>query len=145
MAPVASPQLGKTGIAIRMAGQSTPQAERRLPAFATRPFMETLRVRREDNSGAPGSSRPTVVYFVDYFANHHDPELAEAFVRVLEHNGFRVYIPREQTISGMNMVSAADLPSAREVALKNLRELIEPARERYPILCTEPSAANTRP
>ncbi|MEY4186861.1 MAG: Anaerobic glycerol-3-phosphate dehydrogenase subunit [Planctomycetota bacterium] len=116
-------------------------AERRLPAFATRPFMETLRVRREDNSGAPGSSRPTVVYFVDYFANHHDPELAEAFVRVLEHNGFRVYIPREQTISGMNMVSAADLPSAREVALKNLRELIEPARERYPILCTEPSAA----
>lgn len=116
-------------------------AQRRLPAFAAKPFMETLRVRRDDNSGAPGSNRPTVVYFVDYFANHHDPELAEAFVRVLEHNRFRVYIPREQTISGMNMVSAADLPSAREAALRNLRELAEPARERYPILCTEPSAA----
>ena len=116
-------------------------AARRLPAFAAKPFLETLRVRREDNNGAPGSSRPTVVYFVDYFANHHDPELAEAFVRVLEHNGFRVYIPREQTISGMNMISAADLPSARDAAIRNLRELSEPARERYPILCTEPSAA----
>ena len=116
-------------------------ADRRLPAFARRAFLDSPRVLREDNSGAPGSSRPTVVYFVDYFSNHHDTELAEAFVRVLEHNGFRVFIPRGQTISGMNMVSVADLPAARSVAEQNLRELAEPAREGYPILCTEPSAA----
>lgn len=116
-------------------------AQRRLPRFSRTPFLESLRVQRQDNTGAPGSQRPTVVYFVDYFANHHDPELAEAFVRVLEHNGFRVFVPRNQTVSGMTMVSVADLAAARVVAEQNIRELAEPAREGYPILCTEPSAA----
>lgn len=116
-------------------------AARRLPAFAHTSFLNSPRVRRADNSAAPGSPLPTVVYFVDYFANFHDPELAEAFCRVLEHNGFRVYVPPDQTVSGMSMVSAADFDAARNVAEHNLRELAEPAREGYPILCTEPSAA----
>lgn len=116
-------------------------AQRRLPRFARTPFLSSLRVQRQDNSGAPGSPRPTVVYFVDYFANHHDPELGEAFVRVLEHNGFRVYIPKGQTVSGMTMISVGDIAAARVVAEHNIRELAEPAREGYPILCTEPSAA----
>ena len=114
---------------------------RRLPRFAGTPFMRSARVNSEDNTGAPGCTRPTVVYFVDYFANHHDPELAEAFVRILEHNGFRVFIPPEQTVSGIAMVSVGDLESARSVAEQNIRALIEPAREGYPIVCTEPSAA----
>jgi FAD/FMN-containing dehydrogenase/Fe-S oxidoreductase len=116
-------------------------AERRLPRFARTPFLSSQRVQRDDNSGAPGSTKPTVVYFVDYFANHHDPELAEAFVRVLEHNGFRVFIPKAQTVSGMTMISVGDMAAARIVAEQNIRELAEPAREGYPILCTEPSAA----
>ena len=116
-------------------------AERRLPGFAQTPFLASLRVLREDNNGLPGSSKPTVVYFVDYFANHHDPELAEAFVRILEHNGFRVFIPPAQTVSGMSMLTVGDLVAARVVAEQNIRELAEPAREGYPIVCTEPSAA----
>lgn len=116
-------------------------AKRRLPAFAGTSFLNSTRVRRSENSAAPGNPLPTVVYFVDYFANFHDPELAEAFCRVLEHNGFRVFVPPEQTVSGMSMVSAADFDAARRVAEHNLRELTEPAREGYRILCTEPSAA----
>jgi len=116
-------------------------AERRLPRFARTPFLKSLRVQRDDNTGAPGSLKPTVVYFVDYFANHHDPELAEAFVRVLEHNGFRVFIPKGQMVSGMTMISVGDIAAARSVAEENIRELAEPAREGYPILCTEPTAA----
>ena len=34
-----------------------------------------------------------VVYFVDTYANYHDPQLAEALVAVLEHNGVAVYVP----------------------------------------------------
>lgn len=116
-------------------------ATRRLPPFAPRPYLESQRVLRSENSAVPGSPRPTVVYFVDYFANYHDPELAEAFVRILEHNGFRVFIPRLQTVSGMSMVTVGDFVAARAVAEQNIRELIEPAREGFPILCTEPSAA----
>ncbi|MCA9038302.1 MAG: anaerobic glycerol-3-phosphate dehydrogenase subunit C, partial [Planctomycetaceae bacterium] len=116
-------------------------AKRRLPAFASRPFMKSPRIDSDENTGAPGQGRPTVVYFVDYFANHHDPELAEAFIRILEHNGYRVFVPPEQTVSGMAMIAVGDLEAARAVAEQNVRSLVEPAREGYPILCTEPSAA----
>ena len=116
-------------------------AQRRLPRFTQTPFLESQRVLRNENIGTPGSNKPTVVYFVDYFANSHDPELAEAFVRVLEHNGYRVFIPPAQTGCGMAMFSNGDLAGARILAEQNIRELIEPAREGYAIVCTEPTAA----
>ena len=116
-------------------------AQRRLPRFTQTLFLESQRVLRNQNSGAPGSNKPTVVYFVDYFANHHDPELGEAFVRVLEHNGYRVFIPQSQTVCGMAMFSNGDLTGARTLAEQNIRALIEPAREGYSIVCTEPTAA----
>ena len=116
-------------------------AQRRLPRFTQTRFMASQRVLRNQNSGAPGGNKPTVVYFVDYFANHHDPELGEAFVRVLEHNGYRVFIPPGQTVSGMGMFSNGDLAGARTLAEQNIRALIEPAREGYAIVCTEPTAA----
>jgi Fe-S oxidoreductase len=78
---------------------------------------------------------------VDYFANYHDTELAEAFCRILEHNGFRVYIPPTQTVSGMGMINVGDLAAARAAAETNVRLLAEPAREGFPIVCSEPSAA----
>jgi FAD/FMN-containing dehydrogenase/Fe-S oxidoreductase len=114
---------------------------RRLPRYARSQFLRSIRVRSQDNSAAPGCAQPTVVYFVDYFANHHDTELAEAFCRVLEHNGFRVFVPETQMVSGMGMVSVGDLSAARTAAEANIRLLAEPAREGYPIVCTEPSAA----
>lgn len=116
-------------------------AERRLPRFRRRSFLGSQRVQSEHNCMDVTSTIPTVVYFVDYFANHHDPELAEAFVRILQHNGFRVYIPPSQTVSGMAMIAVGDLDAAREVADINLGELGEAAREGFPIVCTEPSAA----
>ena len=115
--------------------------KRRLPEFARRPFMRSQRVTSEHNNADLTSASPTVVYFVDYFANHHDPDLAEAFVRILQHNGYRVYIPPGQTVSGMGMVAVGDLEAAREVAEKNISELSEAAREGFPVVCTEPSAA----
>ncbi|MCR9197902.1 MAG: anaerobic glycerol-3-phosphate dehydrogenase subunit C [Planctomycetaceae bacterium] len=115
--------------------------KRRLPRFARRPFLKSPRVRSEHNTADPTSQVPTVVYFVDYFANHHDPQLAEAFVRILQHNGFRVHIPQQQSVSGMAMIAVGDLDAAREVADANIAELSEHAREGYPIVCTEPSAA----
>lgn len=116
-------------------------AERRLPRFRRRSFLSSQRVQSEHNCIDVSATMPTVVYFVDYFANHHDPELAEAFVRILQHNGFRVFIPPEQTVSGMAMIAVGDLDAAREVAEINLTELGEAAREGFPIVCTEPSAA----
>lgn len=114
--------------------------QRKLPRFARRSFLrsagrEVLRPPRRNGE------RPTAVYFVSEYANYYDPELARAFVAVLQHNGISVHAPWGQTTSGMAMVSAGDLDAAREVAEKNVRALADFAREGYPIVCTEPAAA----
>ena len=88
-----------------------------------------------------GIGRETVAYFVDHYANYHDPQVGQALMAILEHNNVSVYVPPGQTASGMAMISAGDLKAARKVAEQNIHELAEPAREGMPIICTEPAAA----
>ena len=113
---------------------------RKLPSFARKPLLDSLPRKLTEVPQSFGKDRP-VVYFVDHFANYHDPELARAFLAILEHNGVRVHVPEDQTVSGMAMISAGDLGPARKVAEQNVRELSELAREGVPIICTEPAAA----
>lgn len=113
--------------------------QRRLPRFARRPFLKSL--RSKEMSAVPGTERIRVVYFVDHFVNYHDPELGTAFVRILEHHGIPVIVPREQVASGMAMISAGDMDAARDVAETNVRVLAEYARDGCLIVCTEPTAA----
>jgi len=111
---------------------------RRWPQFARKPFIDTLPDPESPAIESPGRA---VVFFVDHFANYYDPELCEAFLSILAHHGIRVIVPRDQTGSGMAMISAGDLNAARGVAEANLRTLVQYARDGLPILCTEPSAA----
>jgi Fe-S oxidoreductase len=92
-------------------------------------------------------SRPTrrdvtkVVYFVDTYANYHDPQLAEALVRVLEHNAIAVYVHPHQQSSGMPMISLGALGAARKLAKHNVELLADAIRQGYHVVATEPSAA----
>jgi FAD/FMN-containing dehydrogenase/Fe-S oxidoreductase len=112
---------------------------RRLPRLAARPFLR--RARRRGWSRKPRSGRPRVAYFVDCYANFIDPQIAEAVVAVLDHNGFDVYVPPDQVGSGMDALTYGDVETAREAAEHNLRLLGEAAREGYTIVCSEPTAA----
>jgi Fe-S oxidoreductase len=112
---------------------------RRLPAFASRSFVR--RARRHGWTRKPRSARPRVAYFVDLFANYNDPTIAEAVVAVLHHNGIEVYVPPGQIGSGMAPLAAGDVETARESLQHNLRVLADLAREGFPILCSEPTAA----
>ena len=114
--------------------------KRKLPMFARRPFLRSMHA---DCRRPPAlfEKQRTVVYFVSEYANFYDPDIAHALVAVFRHNGYRVYVPDEQTTSGMAMVTAGDLEAARDVAEKNVRVMAELAREGYPIVCSEPSAA----
>ncbi|HEY2251018.1 MAG TPA: anaerobic glycerol-3-phosphate dehydrogenase subunit C, partial [Planctomycetaceae bacterium] len=113
---------------------------RKLPRFARRSF---LRSAKRDLLAKPQitSVDKPVVYFVDHFANYHDPELGRAFVAILRHNRIHVHVPPEQISSGMAVLSAGDLEPAREMARENLRALADLAREGCQIVCTEPAAA----
>jgi FAD/FMN-containing dehydrogenase/Fe-S oxidoreductase len=114
--------------------------QRKLPRFARRSFVRSADqsvLRRPE--GSNGS--PPVVYFVGDYANFHDPELARAFVAILQHHEIPVHVPRDQSGSAMAMISAGDLDAARKVAEQNIHELAELARDGCQIVCTEPSVA----
>jgi FAD/FMN-containing dehydrogenase/Fe-S oxidoreductase len=112
---------------------------RRLPGFAGRNFLR--RARRRGWTRRPRSAHPRVAYFIDVFANYNDPLIAEAVVAVLHHNGIEVYVPPEQVGCGMAPLSYGDVDTAREAVQINLRVLADLAREGFPILCSEPTAA----
>jgi Fe-S oxidoreductase len=114
-------------------------AERRLPRFAPRSFMS--QAKRRGWTRKPNGAKPVVLYFVDLYANFIEPQIAEAAVSVLQHNGFDVFVPPEQRGSGLDALVHGDLETAREVAQKNLRVLVEAARAGWPIVCSEPSGA----
>lgn len=113
---------------------------RKLPPFARRTFLKSI---PRAWTAPPVSLREPqpVIYFVDHFANCHDPELAFAFCRIAAHHGRPVHVPPGQVRSGMAFVSTGDLEPARSLAEKNVRILAEFAREGCPIVCTEPAAA----
>jgi Fe-S oxidoreductase len=112
---------------------------RRLPAFNSRNFLR--RAWRRGWTRRPRSARPRVAYFVDVFANYNDPLIAEAVVAVLHHNGIEVYVPPAQVGCGMAPLAYGDCDTARELVQTNLRALADVAREGYPIICSEPTAA----
>jgi len=114
--------------------------QRKLPLLARRSFLRSSKRHSLMQASEIRKGRP-IVYFVDHYANYHDPELGRAFVRILEHNDVDVHIPPGQTVSGMAMVSSGDLNAARKVAEQNVLELAELAREGLSIVCTEPAAA----
>lgn len=113
---------------------------RKLPSFSRKSFLRSVEGELTD-PGRVSRTPKSVVYFVDGYVNHHDPQLGHAFLAVLKHNNIPVHVPSEQAASGMAMVSAGDLEAARKLAHHNVRVLSELARDGHPIVCTEPAAA----
>ena len=64
---------------------------RKLPRVASRSFLRRAARRRLTRPARRSGQK--VLYFVDVYANYFDPQLAEALVAVLEHNGVAVYVP----------------------------------------------------
>lgn len=122
--------------------------QRKLPRFARRPFLSSLRKETftptstpaQNKNGTQKQNSQEVVYFVDYFANYHDVELAAATVAVLRHNGWTVHVPAGQQASGMAMISAGDIEAVRELAEENVRVLARYVGDGMPIVCSEPAA-----
>jgi FAD/FMN-containing dehydrogenase/Fe-S oxidoreductase len=111
---------------------------RKLPRVAARPFLRRAVRRRLTRPNRRSEHR--VLYFVDTFANFHDPQLAEALVAVLKHNGIGVYVPADQWSSGMASVACGALDHARKIASHNIALLAESVRQGYHVVATEPAA-----
>lgn len=114
---------------------------RKLPRISHRPFLhgKTARRLRKPQRSAGGK----VLLLIDTYANYCDPQLAEAMVRVLEHNGVDVYVPEKQQEAGMPMISQGAVDPARRIAEVNVPLLAEAVRQGYQVVSTEPSAVLT--
>ena len=112
---------------------------RKLPHVAARPFFRRAARRRLTRQNRRNEHR--VLYFVDTFANYHDPQLAEALVSVLKHNGIGVYVPSDQWSCGMASIACGALDHARRIASHNVAVLADAVRQGYHVVATEPAAA----
>lgn len=112
---------------------------RRLPTLARTTFLK--QAGRQGWTNRPEPGKPCVALFVDVFGNYFDPLLAEAAVAVLRHNGFNVFVPPGQVGCGMSALAQGDVETVKELSQRNLRALIEVARDGMPILCLEPTSA----
>ncbi len=112
---------------------------RKLPTFAVRTFLR--RAARQRLTTPSKQTTRKVAYFVDAYANWNDVELADAFVRVLQHNGIDVLVPPGQQVSGMSMISDGAIARATRIATGNVEMLAELVRQGYTVVTTEPSAA----
>ena len=112
---------------------------RKLPRVARRSFVRRIARRRLTHPRRHTGDK--VAYMVDTFADYCDTQLADATVRVLEHNGVSVFVPPDQKQAGMAAISRGDLDHARMLARKNVSIFAEAVRQGYRIVTGEPAVA----
>lgn len=113
-------------------------ASRELPRVVGETFMRHASKRRWTKPIPHGGMK--VVYFVDQYANYHDPDIGRALAEILQQNSIGLYVPTSQSGSGMARISSGDLKGARKIARKNVRLLADAIRQGYTIIATEPAA-----
>ncbi len=113
-------------------------AARELPPVVRETFLRHA-VRRRWTKPIPAGGLK-VAYFVDHYANFHDPDIGRALAEILQQNRVGLHVPPSQTTSGMARIASGDLKGARKIARRNVRLLADMVRQGYTILATEPAA-----
>ena len=114
-------------------------AARELPPLTQETFLRYAAKRRWTKVSSHGGLK--VAYFVDHYANYHDPDVGRALAEILQHNRIGLYVPSSQVSSGMPRISCGDLKGAHKIARRNVRILADVVRQGYTVLATEPAAA----
>ena len=104
-----------------------------MPLFASRTFQSWA---RHHAPLAPATK--AIVYFHGCSANHFEPHVAQMAVAVLEHNGYRVIVPR-QDCCGLPLQSNGLFDDARRYVRKLVRRMEPYARRGYDIVATSTS------
>ncbi len=104
-----------------------------MPLFARRTFRSWSRRHRP-----PASASRAVVYFHGCSTNYFEPRVGRMAVEVLEHNGFRVVVPRQECC-GLPLQSNGLFDDARRYLRRLVRSLVPFARRGYDIVATSTS------
>ena len=109
---------------------------RSLPPFASQTFSQWFRAR--GGSHVDGQSGREVVLFPDTFTEYNQPELGRAAVKVLEHMGYRVIVPRP-LCCGRPMLSKGMLDAAKRNAARNVASVLPHVEGGAKLVGLEPS------
>jgi glycerol-3-phosphate dehydrogenase subunit C len=123
VAPLANFTLGFKPL--RVAGEKLLKVHRNAPApkFAGRRFSKWARRR----GGRPAAGR-RIVYFHGCGTEYYEPWEGQKVVEILEHNGFRVEVPK-QDCCGLPLQSSGLFDDARKVVLRLARALAPHVRD----------------
>ncbi|MBP9990431.1 MAG: FAD-binding protein [Bacteroidales bacterium] len=80
----------------------------------------------------------TVVFFLDEFTRHQEPELAQTLVDTLEHLGYNVVVPKLGE-SGRAAISKGCLKLAKKYAVRNVNLVKDLVTDETPLIGLEPS------
>lgn len=108
---------------------------RRLPRYAR------VRFSRWASTSVDPKPRPDVVLFSTCTVEYNDPELGQAAVRVLEHQGLTVAVPQGQRCCGMPALDGGDVEGAQERARANLAILAEYVEQGAKVVVLQPTCA----
>jgi iron-sulfur cluster protein len=109
-------------------------ARRAPPAFRRRTFTDEFRARKKPTKPQTGS----VVFFVDCFTDHFEPEVAWAVVRVLEKLGIDIALA-ENGCCGRAALSQGLIDGARTRAERVAETLLPLIEQGYAVVGVEPS------
>ncbi|MDO8301346.1 FAD-binding and (Fe-S)-binding domain-containing protein [Lacisediminimonas sp.] len=107
---------------------------RSLPPLALRTFRSTFVAR-------PAGAR-RVILWVDTFSNHFQPEVAQAALRVLEHAGCTVVLPKKRLCCGRPLYDFGLLDQARSQLAEILDVLGPEIDAGTPVVGLEPSCTS---
>ncbi len=110
-----------------------------LPRFSRDSFRAWF---QKEQSTPSKAQNLTVAYFHGCSTEYYEARVGRAAVRVLEHNGIRVEVPR-QNCCGLPLLSNGEFEAARAYHRKNVRALVAYARQGIPIVGTSTSCTLT--
>ena len=109
---------------------------RSLPPFASQTFSQWFRAR--GGSTVEGTPRGRVVLFSDTFTEYNYPDLGRSAVKVLEHMGYEVVVPKP-VCCGRPMLSKGMLDAAKRNAARNVSSVLPYVERGAKLVGLEPS------
>ena len=121
--------IGKT---LGVFGKMGLAGERDMPAYASEPFKDIFRRIKQ-----PACSKK-IVMFTGCFVNDNEPQVGEAFVRVMNANDCEVIIDEGFNCCGSPLVVTGYLDEARQHADNNVARILDWKRKGIPVItpCT---------
>ena len=103
-------------------------AERQFPEYRFKNFNRTYKKKT-------AHTERKVAYFVGCYATYNAPQVADAFVNVMAHNGIEVAKP-DQHCCGIPMLANGQMDQAMKNAKFNVDSLLEYTRQGYDVVLT---------